>query len=241
MLSFYLLFFGVFLNPDGERPKPEAQETLAESMFRRLDDPRLSRELLKKPDSDAVLPPPIMPSLPDSIRLEKGWQSGPNCGPVSLFFLLRLLGYNVDRDEVLNRVSVTAEGCSLADLQAAAAHFGMKTKTIKFTPEDRLGFQRPYIIHWIARDGRQARDHFDVVVRNNQDGSAEIIDGTDAVAKQLSARVVVERMSGYALIPDESAPWWLIVLWIAFAGVGLGCAAILLSDLFGKRKGCVTG
>src|SRR5207302_1841696 len=115
-----------------------------------------------------VEPPEKMPELPAYLKVERSWQTGKKCGPVALFFLLRSHGIHVDLDEVVASVPIGEKGSSLADLQEAAARFGLKTRVVKVVPEELSGLPKPHIIHWATGGSEVTGGHFDLVVREHQ-------------------------------------------------------------------------
>jgi hypothetical protein len=221
--------------------QPAGQETVAEKAFRLAASPAPGKSLTDFPQV-RIDEPSVMPSLPPDLRMEKAWQTGQKCGPVALFYLLRAHGHKVSLDEVLDRVAVTENGCSLADLQEAAVQFGMKTKVIKFVPEELSAVPKPFIIHWLAPGLKgQGANHFDVIVREvNQDlpdgGQCELINTTNCIALRVPTKIMGPRLSGFALVADESRSPWYLGLWSVFSLVMLGNVCLAGAYLYRRAR-----
>lgn len=202
---------------------PQSQTT-AERYFQLVQDPKILATF--QPASRPIEDPPVMPKLPNYLRMEGRWQAGPKCGPVALFFLLRLHGINVELDTLLQEVPITEKGCSLADLQTAAARHGLATRMVKTSPEEHPALPAPHVIHWIVQGSTESADHFDVVIRNLENGGCEIIDTTNCSDQEVSPSNMSQRMSGYALVPDIPRPWWLRFMWAGVLAVAIAIVAV---------------
>lgn len=183
------------------------------------------------------IPPETLPELPSEYRYDRSWQTGAQCGPVSLFFLLRLAGKPVKFDEVLGDIAVDSRGCSLADLAAAAERFGLtNVKVIKTAPDQFSRLPKPFIIHWdvVGRDPSQT-GHFDVVLGVRNEGDLSVIDTTNCILKTIKPHVSATEMSGYALIIDRGRGWWDPILWTTFIGVVV-IDLVLLTKVLSARS-----
>ena len=155
--------------------------------------------------------------IPAEYRMERDWQQGERCGPVALFFLLRAENIRVTFDEVISTIQVTEKGTSMAQLQEAAAKFGLETDVIRFIPDEFEGVPAPFIVHWQG-PGEQSggKDHFDVVLRSDLQGGGVIVDTTNCAVTTLgSLQSIAARASGYALVvrrrgPSASTPLWAL-------------------------------
>lgn len=175
-----------------------------------------------------------LPEVPERLRLERGWQRGPNCGPAAVFFLLRLLEYDVSLEEVLASSPVEREGCSFSDLQDLAKRFGLETTTVlKVAPSDLGSLPLPFIIHFDVQDRRRdTTGHFDVVTRVNPGKRIDVIDTTNCVKKQVAYRAVASQYSGYVLVPTirpgiVTYGFWLVFWLILAANVALAAAPVV--------------
>ena len=199
-------------------PAPPGPETLAERGFRLISDP--ANETLFKVEGVTVEAPEKVPELPAYLKVERSWQTGKKCGPVALYFLLRSHGRSVNLDEVIASVPISEKGSSLADLQEAAAHFGLKTRVVKVVPEELSSLPKPHIIHWATGGNDGTGGHFDLVVREYKStefpSEYEIIDTTSCIAQTVSAKNMGPRLSGYALIVDPSSNRWYSAAWVLF-------------------------
>lgn len=82
------------------------------------------------------------------------------CGPKSLYAVSQRLGVDVSQDQVLRMMGKQADVSSLADLQAAADHLGLKATGIDTTVQEivrskTLGILHVQGFHFIAVVGYQ--------------------------------------------------------------------------------------
>ncbi len=212
-------------------------ETLRQKYMREMKDPAMERayeEVREKKwmkDEDDPRPP----ELPDDLKFERTWQTGKKCGPVSLFFLLRLKGFNIPRDRVISAVPLGEQGASLADLQKAAERFGLRTRTVKFDPENMPALPTPYIVHYnLSGSDDSKENHFDVVFKHFDKSRCNFVDTTNCVIRSGDFEAMVGRVSGYALITESRSGWWMPFLWTAFAAI-LAANIIMLLRILLRR------
>jgi hypothetical protein len=183
---------------------PARAESLAERAFLAL---REQGPANKADSRRTVEDPPTLPALPLAFKFERKWQNGQSCGPVALYFLLRLQGQRVQFDDVIGSITTTEKGCSLADLEAAATKFGLKTRAVKLTPEQIGELPTPAIIHFTTPGDRTKEvDHFDLFLGESvaDDGNSyEFIDTTNCIKYRQTAGAIGPKLSGYALIADS--------------------------------------
>lgn len=171
---------------------------------------------------------PKLPEIPDYLKLEQAWQTGSKCGPVALYFLLRLKGMDVPFNDVIAAVPVSEQGASLADLQKAAERFGLRTRAVRFRPEGMADLPTPYIIHYNLSGKDDSKDnHFDVIFKAFGENRYKYVDTTNCIIKLADYDEIIGRTSGYALIAEANPEWWLPGLWGAFGLVFVANAALL--------------
>lgn len=168
--------------------------------------------------------------VPDYLRLEQQWQGGSYCGPVSLYFLLRLHGKEVNYESVKSHFKLTDQGVSLADIQAVAAHFGLPTRIVSVVPEQVADLPLPAIVHWETREsGVRATGHFDVLVHHKEGTGFDLIDTSNCVLVSRDYKGLLPKLSGYSLIVETPA-WHLALKWtcVVLGIVNLGLITALL-------------
>ena len=183
--------------------------------------------------------PGDLPRIPARLQLEQAWQEGPNCGPVAVYFFLRLSGYNPPSlHDVVASMPVGAQGCSLADLQQFIHQsVGMDTAVLKVSPSEWESLPTPFIIHQAVRDRTRHRTgHFDVVARVVAGGRLDVIDTQNCVAKRVPYGVIAPEFSGYVLVSRRRSGLGLELLWLTFA-VTLLVIAVLTAILVGRWVG----
>jgi predicted double-glycine peptidase len=183
--------------------------------------------------------PPTLPKLPDSLRLERGWQTGHKCGPVALYFMLNLNGIHTSLDDTLAKVPIIAgKGASIESLRQAAAEFGLETEVVQVSPQQFLSLPKGSIVHWnTIASADQANNHFDVLVGYVGADKYLIIDTTNCITTTVSQDVATQRSSGYALIKRDmrrNVPLWL--LWSIFGFVATVDVILAGASLLGAAK-----
>jgi len=216
--------------------RKEYSRRLLETMF---DETRQAeKELFERGSSPRTLTTILtqdrfedLPQVPERLRLERSWQRGPNCGPAAVYFLLRLLEYDVSLEEVFSSAPVKGDGCSFSTLQDIAKTFGLETTTVlKVAPSDLGSLPLPFIIHFDVQDRRRdTSGHFDVVTRVDPGKRIDIIDTTNCVKKQISYGIIASQYSGYVLVPTirpgiVTYGFWLVFWLILATNVALAAA-----------------
>lgn len=165
--------------------------------------------------------PPEMPELTEELRLERHWQTGMKCGPVALYFLLRLNGIDhVSMQQILDEVPTNERGTNLKALQDAALRYGMEAAVVRVTPETVSRLPHGSIVHWNTNEeSGQSDDHFDVYLSFIPDsGRYQIIDTTSCITKLVPHDSLAQMASGYALMPQRTirSKWTTASLWVVF-------------------------
>lgn len=216
--------------------QPPSEPTKTERMIRRNYDYYRTRSPHSVVHVADMKPPVTPPSLPQWLELERPWQTGQKCGAVALFFMLHFHGVPTDLDRVIARTSISEAGSSLQDLKEAASRFGLKTRTVKVSPQDLANLPRPFIIHWTSNDKvSKLNDHFDVVTDVDR-GGVHIIDTTSCVQQYRENPAVASAFSGYALIVAPYNDWLYILLYASLLAVLIVVIVLAVLNLGRGRR-----
>jgi hypothetical protein len=151
---------------------------------------------------------PLGLTTPEHLRFEHISQSGPYCGPNSLYILLKLLNTSVSYEELVHGINVGAMGCSLADLQNAAQAYGVPCEVRKVSAKELGLLMPPYVLHLStpAESSLQstgARDHFVVVTRRESSGGLVGIDPSSGNSMAWTPAYLSRNFSGYVMAPRD--------------------------------------
>lgn len=169
---------------------------------------------------------PLRETVPSDARWEPRWRDKGDCGPVSLYVLMRLAGKSPALLDVKETVPYDSDrGCSLLTLRDSAAKLGFATDVRFFTPEQMRKAPFPLIGH--AEGGLvNGTGHFLVLTRYSPENRAFGIINTDEERFYWSPeRNVFSGLSGFVLIPKLTlafqlpsiAGWTLIIAGTIFA------------------------
>lgn len=159
------------------------------------------------------------------------WRERGDCGPLSLFVLLKLQGKRVTVDDVKRLTPLSPEqGCSLADLHRASNKLGMGTEVRFVNPRDLGTVPRPFIVHGVSSI-KQNLGHFAVVVDHDaKKGQYALIDPVFERCAWYPEASLLSGYSGYVLVP-EAPIGQKPERWAAYSMVFVG-ATILSSWLW---------
>jgi hypothetical protein len=120
-----------------------------------------------------------------------------DCGPTALADFLDLTGVSVPSGEALRRLTeIRPRGTTLANLAAAAEHYGLRVFSVRWDPADLANLPLPSLV-WVDKS------HFVVAARRPNANSIEVNDpaaGRYVMAAERFARL----WSGEALVPLDS-------------------------------------
>jgi ABC-type bacteriocin/lantibiotic exporter with double-glycine peptidase domain len=171
------------------------------------------------------------------LRLEL-WQTAPSCGANSLYFMLRILGADLDIDDVRSRVTITGKGASLGELREVSRVLGHDLEVRRVTLNELLNVPLPAVA-LVGTHQLDEMGHFMVLYDISDEGHALAIDGTTGHRMLLSSDNMNQEFSGFVLIRPrafELPPLRSLV----FYGVVLICvmeAVLLLYVLMAPRSG----
>lgn len=179
---------------------------------------RSTKEELKRP----VTLPDQLPDLPERFRFEETWQDGTKCGAVALYVVLSMEGSYVSYQQVDDALPDHPEGNSMAELQNAAAKFGLELRPVVVTPEELRKLPMPCIVHWSIRGQKSnPAGHFDVLLQHADTVGYDIVNTTHCMLGRIPYHNVAPQFDGYALIPVRTGSQysWSGMLWILLGTV----------------------
>jgi hypothetical protein len=158
------------------------------------------------------------------------------CGARALALWLRLLGYEVEEDEVLNYVPVGEQGSSLAQLAEAAQRWTRAARLVKAGPRDLNRFPLPMIAHgWV--DGETGRrGHYVVIVKVTPKVVVYIDPGRGLAGEVARSDFETYFWSGYLLTRKDTLGTWN--RYLAFTGLVLGalCGSHVVWEMLRRRR-----
>jgi Peptidase C39 family len=188
--------------------------------------PKLNGDVMDIQEGGLVRPGLIVPKR---FQLERSFQSGKQCGPNSLYFLLRLNGVDVKYDDVAENIAAGEKGSSFLQLQECAKRFGVDTESrTDVSPDELSASVLPAVVHFEAigkeRSDSAPSDHFVLVIKQNGNGTFAGIDTTEMLVIDYSSETLARNMSGNVLfvtksprLKERQIERLLIGLWIVAA------------------------
>jgi ABC-type bacteriocin/lantibiotic exporter with double-glycine peptidase domain len=172
--------------------------------------------------------------LPRSWQFEPTWREKGDCGPASLYVLMRLMGRNVSLADVKGVIRINPEtGCSLADIAAGADALGVTAEIRFLKPQDISRLTFPCILH-VNGSLKTGAGHFFVVAAYYPDKHELAVVDTDFdMLRPLSEREFFQDFSGYALLAKDANAGWSRNVAVYLIGVG---SFLALLSLFGIRE-----
>lgn len=161
--------------------------------------------------------------VPGQLRFEPTWREPGDCGPLSLYVLMRLSDRRAELKDVKRVLPVDPRlGCSLADMARAAEKLGFPCQ-VRFVNSRQLGeLPFPFILH-SAGSLKSGTGHFLVVVGQSADTRAYSVIDTDLQRyRGQTQRSLLLGFSGYVLLPKDSlvASGWTGVAGFTLVGMG---------------------
>lgn len=168
-------------------------------------------------------------NLPRDLQFEPPWRHRGDCGPLSLYVLMRLEGQPVSVDDVEKLLPFDSErGCSLADIARTADKLGFAAEIRFVNPRDLPNLPFPFILHTTG-SLESGVGHFLVVVDYlPEKRQYSVIDTTYDTFRSQTEESILIGYSGYVLLPKNgfSALQRRLVSW-ALLGVGGGVLAMV--------------
>ena len=133
------------------------------------------------------------------------WKQRGDCGPISLFALLKLEDRNVTLREVEERLRMDpVHGCSLESLAQVSKALGLPVEVRYVNPAEVTKVPRPFILHGIA-EKKANTGHFVVVVDYDQRRrNLTVIDPVRERLLVVPLDSLLVSYSGYVLVPKEN-------------------------------------
>jgi hypothetical protein len=174
------------------------------------------------------------PSLPAHLRFEPAWRESGDCGPMSLYVLMRLLDRKVSIAAVKNAVPIDSEiGCSLADVARGAEALGLETDIRFVKPDDVPRLDYPCILHTTGSLQKGTGHFFVVAGYDPQKREYSVVDIDVERALPTSEEALLNGFSGYVLMPKVNSMFSARVGGLALVSVGCVLGAI---TFFGGSK-----
>jgi ABC-type bacteriocin/lantibiotic exporter with double-glycine peptidase domain len=143
--------------------------------------------------------------IPNSVKFEPSWRDGGDCGPISLYVLMRLQDRQVSVTDVKSVLPFDPKtGCSLAALARAADTLDFTTEIRFVNPKDVSNLPYPFILY---SEGslESGVGHFQVVVGYiPTERRYYIIDTTYEILRTQSEESLLRDFAGYVLLPKNS-------------------------------------
>ncbi len=142
------------------------------------------------------------PEVPKDMRFEPPWRGRGDCGPISLYILMRLSGRTTSLGEVQRILPVDGEvGCSLAGIARAAESLDFATEIRFVNPQDLPRLPFPFILHSTGSLQRGI-GHFVVVVGHSPEKQTySTIDTTFHGFRPVTEEALLTGFTGYVLSP----------------------------------------
>lgn len=174
--------------------------------------------------SDSATHTKVTGDVPKDMQFEPSWRQRGDCGPLSLYVLMRLQGRQVSIEEVENVLRFDREvGCSLADVGGAADALGFDREIRYVKPSELSRLSFPFILH-AAGSLERGTGHFLVVVGYSAEKREYyVIDTTYETFRSQTEESVLKGFTGYVLIPKSSAGA-AASRWAVWVLVCMGCA-----------------
>lgn len=182
--------------------------------------------------------------LPGALRFEPAWRRKGDCGPLSLFVLMRLNDHPVTIEEIETVVPFDEErGCTLADLARGSEQLGFATEVRFVKPQDFARLPTPFIVHTNG-SLEKGIGHYAVIVDCfPSEHEFSVIDTTYELFRRQTEGSILTNYSGYVLVLKPSAlarlkPVGIMTLCMAGAILLIGRPGRVISSLcavFGIR------
>jgi hypothetical protein len=143
--------------------------------------------------------------LPNDWKFEPPWRERGDCGPLSLYVLMRLADRQVTIADVKNVVPFDPDiGCSLADLAHGADALGFPMEIRFVNPRDVPKLPSPFILHTEGSLERRTGHFLLVADYSPEKRRYHVIDTTFEILDPLPEEWVLRGFTGYVLLPKNS-------------------------------------
>jgi ABC-type bacteriocin/lantibiotic exporter with double-glycine peptidase domain len=163
------------------------------------------------------------------------WLDKGDCGPNSLYILMRLYGKNVTLQDVKERLYFDAvKGCAFSEISDAANGFGFSVEIRFVRPNELSQVQRPFILHGITSREKNIGHYIVVVDFDSKKRVYTFIDPMLESYTQNPEASVPYNYSGYVLIPQYTAPHFWNML-TGFCLITIGIISVVLIVFYRKE------
>jgi ABC-type bacteriocin/lantibiotic exporter with double-glycine peptidase domain len=139
------------------------------------------------------------------MRYEPPWREQGDCGPLSLYVLMRIQDREVSLQEDVKKLLPHDPdvGCSLADMARAADALDFPVEVRFVNPRDLPKLQPPFIVH-VAGSLERGTGHFLVVIGYSPElRQYSAIDTTYGGLRAQTEESLLFGFTGYALVPKH--------------------------------------
>lgn len=144
-----------------------------------------------------------------------------SCGTNSLYLYLRLHGRNVRFGALADRLVVSSEGVTMAQLASVAGENGLGSHVVKVTSQQLCSLPVPLIAHYNWRSPSNRSGHY-VVVTGISPSSVHCIDGTTGKATEIPRATFEYFWSGHVVTPNAPAPIVALLVVIGIDALVIG-------------------
>lgn len=146
------------------------------------------------------------------------WRRKGDCGPVTLYLLMKVEGKAVSLDQVQQLVSLDPDrGSSIQGLAEAAEQLGFPVEVRFINPTKLTEIPRPFVFHGISSIKKSTGHYVLAVGYDEKEDVFYLIDPIREVSSTNPRDSVVRGFSGYVLMPQYHA----IQKWDRIAGFSL--------------------
>jgi hypothetical protein len=167
-----------------------------------------------------------------------GYRASNDCGPISLFVLMKLRGFQVKIQEVLSSIIIDpVNGCSAGQLVDAADSFGFALEVKYVVPGKLHSVPFPFILHGKIGERRQDGHFYVVVDYDKKRGSYGVIDPSLESFTWFNEKTVQQQFSGYVIVPKKSN--FLVIMDSLLAAAAISCflwTCWVIIKRYGKTK-----
>lgn len=162
-------------------------------------------------------------SVPSDWRWEPSWRTKSDCGPMSLYVLMKLLGHDASIDAVIQEVPIDeTKGCALAALVEAGNRLGCAMTSRFVKPSELAALPGPFIAHC---NGSQQTGvgHYLVIVAHSAETHRYLAINTDQdLCGWVPDATIQSQVSGYVVMPQDRYVGWTRAMGLCLTVGSLG-------------------
>ena len=160
-------------------------------------------------------------NLPHDMKWEPRWRDKGDCGPLSVYILMKLLGHEVSVQSVKEVIPFTSEqGCSLEVLSKGCQQLDFPARIKFVAPGDLANVPFPYILHRHISSEKKTGHFLVVTSYSSSKRQFSAINTNTERSEWYPKDRIFKKYSGYLLVPNRGFEAWRIVLWIEIVCFG---------------------